>query len=110
MNLKTIEQQIIEKSDKELTEQIQKEINWLAQNVASPEYHRTVTYKVQVSSIEHKEVTMKIGDAFEVLKLHAFEHMKDRRRQNNLNKFLTKVDSLMSAMEELGLQREKMGE
>ena len=85
-------------------------MNWLAQNVAHPEYHQTVTYKIQTSSTTHKDVTMKVGDAYEVLKLHGFEHLKDRRRQNNLTKFLTKVDSLMSAMEELGLQREEMGE
>ena len=108
MNLKTIEQQIIEKSDKELSEQIQKEMNWLSQNVACPEYHRTVTYTIETSSSTRKEVTMKVGEAFEILKLHAFEHMKERWRQNHLNKFLTKVDSLMSAMEELGLQREEL--
>lgn len=105
MKLKTIEQQIIEKSDKELAERIRTELNWLAQNVASPEWHREVTYKIETSSTSQKEVTMKVGEAFQILNAHAFEYMKDRWRQNHLNRFLTKVDSLMSAMEELGLQR-----
>jgi len=108
MKLKTIEQQIIEKADKELTERIKKEMSWLGNSVANPDWHKTETYRVGTPGGIHKDVTIQIGHAYKVLELHAFECLKDRWRQNALNKFLTKVDSLMVAMEELGLQREEM--
>jgi hypothetical protein len=105
MKLKTIEQQIVSKADEELNERIKKGTEYIHNNI---DWHKSVTWEPSPpDSLHMKKITATPGECLMLLRQHLFERLHEGARQAAVNNLLKKVDQLVDAVHDLGLQREE---
>ena len=98
MNLKTIEAQLIEQADKELTKRID--------DLFLPVYNATSSQcsPILMAAENGGTVAVRPYIAWAALKKLAFDMQVEQNRQNALNAFMDQVSNLTSQLEELKSQ------
>lgn len=105
MNIKTIEQRILEKADADLKREVENWIKPFQYNLG--DYDKPVSLDMTIHGLPHKAALEKQGTILPLLKHMLITHLTPARRAQALDAFVNKVNRLAVAYEELGLYHEE---
>lgn len=106
MNIKTIEQRIIEQADRKTNERIDQVINSYANSVA-PDYHKPIKVSATMGGMPVEVSLNHRGLVSPLLRAILEDAWRETNRKKELDDFVNKVDRLAHAYEELGIYREE---
>jgi len=110
MNIKTLEARIIENADKETKAQIDKIISDLSQHIDNNLYHKPYENEFIISG-SNRSVKLSIsGTIYLVIRDLLEKSLIKKNRERELHNFVSKVQRLEKAYEELGIYNENKNE
>lgn len=106
MNIKTIEERLIEATDAKTKVQIEEAINRIASLIGNDIFYKPFEAKVTLDGVTEKIQLSKAGAIYQILKQIMEISLIEKNRKKAIGDFVNKVNTISAAYEELGIYRE----